>query len=319
MTCRICGSNDTHILPLGQYAEFFRLRVDTSKDEFMLFSRTGSITAKPMTLAERALRKAGRILNLSKIKPAQQFRTHMLACMQCHSITPCHEYSFEDLLGLYRDYRSETYNQERISVEPSYARIAKDVGAHPLEIKNRNAAIDDFLRKNASHFTSGAMIDYGGSDGRFLPPFVYEQFENIDIYDASEALLHASVDARKVKIIANPQLEAYSFLTCMHVLEHVGNPKTLIVEAARLLLTGGIMYIEVPHELTQTIREDFARKIIDTPITIHEHMNLFDRTSVRTLIGSIDELKLVDDAEDIVDFGWTKALIGRFLAMKTQC
>jgi hypothetical protein len=319
MTCRICGSNDTHILPLGQYAEFFRLRVDTSKDEFMLFSRTGSITAKPMTLAERALRKAGRILNLSKIKPAKQFRTHMLACMQCHSITPCHEYSFEDLLGLYRDYRSETYNQERISVEPSYARIAKDVGAHPLEIKNRNAAIDDFLRKNASHFTSGAMIDYGGSDGRFLPPFVYEQFENIDIYDASEALLHASVDARKVKIIANPQLEAYSFLTCMHVLEHVGNPKTLIVEAARLLLTGGIMYIEVPHELTQTIREDFARKIIDTPITIHEHMNLFDRTSVRTLIGSIDELKLVDDAEDIVDFGWTKALIGRFLAMKTQC
>jgi len=319
MTCRICGSNDTHILPLGQYAEFFRLRVDTSKDEFMLFSRTGSITAKPMTLAERALRKAGRILNLSKIKPAKQFRTHMLACMQCHSITPCHEYSFEDLLGLYRDYRSETYNQERISVEPSYARIAKDVGAHPLEIKNRNAAIDDFLRTNASHFTSGAMIDYGGSDGRFLPPFVYEQFENIDIYDASEALLHASVDARKVKIIANPQLEAYSFLTCMHVLEHVGNPKTLIVEAARLLLTGGIMYIEVPHELTQTIREDFARKIIDTPITIHEHMNLFDRTSVRTLIGSIDELKLVDDAEDIVDFGWTKALIGRFLAMKTQC
>jgi len=243
----------------------------------------------------------------------------MLACVPCHSITPCHEYSFEDLLGLYRDYRSETYNRERISVEPSYARIAKDVGAHPLEIKNRNAAIDDFLRKNASHFTSGAMIDYGGSDGRFLPPFVYEQFENIDIYDASEALLHASVDARKVKIIANPQLEAYSFLTCMHVLEHVGNPKTLIVEAARLLLTGGIMYIEVPHELTQTIREDFARKIIDTPITIHEHMNLFDRTSVRTLIGYIDGLELVDDVEDIVDFGWTKALIGRFLAMKTQC
>lgn len=200
LTCRVCGSDDTHILPIGQYAEFFRLRVDTRKDEFLLFTRTDLITTKPMSLAARALRKIGRILALPpRVKPARPFRTSMQACSLCHGITPCHEYSFADLHGLYRDYRSKTYNRDRISVEPGYARIAKDVGAHPLELKNRNAAVDAFLCKNSNYFVSGAMIDYGGSDGRFLPPFVYEQFDNIDIYDASVAPLHSSVDVRKVR------------------------------------------------------------------------------------------------------------------------
>ena len=316
LTCPVCGSSDTSILPLGQYAEFFRLRVDTSKDEFMLFSRTGSISTKPRSLAARALRKIGRILSPPKVAPAMQFRTHMQACALCHSITPCHQYSFEDLVGLYRDYRLESYNLDRISVEPSYARIVRDVGAHPLEIKNRNVAVDDFLRKNAGLFASGAMIDYGGSDGRFLTPFMYEQFEKIYIFDPSDAPLHASVDCRKVEKVSIPQSETYSFMTCMHVLEHVGNPKAFVADAVRLLTSGGLLYIEVPLDLTQSVRDDFAQRIIDTPITIHEHINLFDPTSVRTMVGSITGLELVDDANDIVDFGWTKTLIGRFLVRK---
>jgi hypothetical protein len=222
------------------------------------------------------------------------------------------------LLGLYHDYRSETYNRDRISVEPTYARIEKDVGSNPLEIKNRNAAIDNFLCGHASLFVGDTMIDYGGGDGRFISPFIYEQFENIYIYDASKEPLHASVDTRKVKRIAEPRPEVYSFLTCMHLLEHVGNPKALVADAMQLLVPGGLMYIEIPLELTLSMREDFARKIIDTPITIHEHMNMFDRTSIRALIGSIKGLELVDDAEDVVDLGWIKGLNGRFLARRTK-
>ena len=221
----------------------------------------------------------------------------MQICASCRGVTPCHEYPFEDLLGFYRDYREESYNRDRISVEPGYARIAADVGAHPLEIKNRNAAVDGFLRKSASHFTGGAMIDYGGSDGRFLPAFVYEQFENIYIYEPSDAPLHSSVDSRKVRKIPSVLPEAYSFLTCMHVLEHVGNPQQFVIDAMRCLLPGGLMYIEVPLELTETIRENSIRNIIDTPITIHEHMNLFDRTSIRVLVASIEGLEMIDDAE----------------------
>ncbi|MFP5236270.1 MAG: class I SAM-dependent methyltransferase [Acidobacteriota bacterium] len=221
------------------------------------------------------------------------------------------------MLGLYHDYRSETYNRDRISVEPSYGPIAKDVGSHHVEIKNRNAGLDKFLRRNAEHFSGGTMIDYGGSDGRLIPLFAYETFEEIEIYDASEAPLHGSVDVRRVQKIAAPRLETYTPVTCMHVLEHVGNPKALASEAVRLLSPGGLLYIEVPHDLTRSVLEDFAQRIIDSPIGIHEHMNTFDSMSIRGLIGSIPGLDLIDDAEEIVDFGWAKALIGRFLARKT--
>jgi Methyltransferase domain len=318
MTCRICGSIDTSILPIGKYEEFFRLRVDTGKDDFLLFSRTNTIEIEAPSRPIRALRKIGRILSPPKPRPAVQFRTHMQACALCHGITPCHEYSFEDLLGLYHDYRSEKYNRDRISVEPYFARIAKDVGSHPLEVQSRNAAVDSFLSGNLRHFAGGAMLDYGGSDGRFIPPFVHQHFESIYIYDASQAPLHSSVDARKVEKIAAPRVEAYSFLTCMHVLEHVGNPRALVVEAARFLVPGGLMYIEVPLELTQSVREDFAQKIIDTPIGIHEHINKFDRKSILALVESIVELETIDEAEDVVDLGWIKGLMGRILARKAK-
>ena len=150
MTCRVCGSSNTSVVPIGRYANFFLLRVDTKKDSFQLYSRAHSIKIDPTisdSLPVRALRKAKRILFPPQFRQAAQFRTQMQACESCHAITPSHEYSFDDLLGLYRDYRSETYNQDRISVEPDYARIAKNVGDDPIEINNRNTAVDKFLSR----------------------------------------------------------------------------------------------------------------------------------------------------------------------------
>ncbi len=64
------------------------------------------------------------------------------------------------------------------------------------------------------------------------------------------------------------------------------------------------------------MREDFAQKIVDTPIGIHEHINKFDRTSIKALVNSIAGLEIIDDAEDAEDLGWIKTLTGRFLARK---
>jgi hypothetical protein len=305
------------MLPMGQYAEFFRLRVDTSKDEFLLYSRTRSIATAPMSLAARKRRMSREPLRASQT--LVPFRTHLQACAICHSVTPCHEYSQEDLSGLYRDYRSETYNRDRISVEPSYAQIANDVGAHPQETINRNIAVDAFLRKNASQFSDGDMVDYGGSDGQFLPPFAHQRFDTLYVYDSSDAPLHSSADPGKVKKTRTLQPRGYSFLSCMHVLEHVGNPRAFTAEVLRFVAPGGLIYIEVPLALNESIRNDFAHNIVDLPIRLHEHINFFDGAGIRGLVASVDGLEMVDDAEDFVDFGWTKSLIGRFLARRTIC
>jgi hypothetical protein len=263
----------------------------------------------------RVARKIMRLMRLGKGK-AREFRTHMNICATCHTVTPTHEYLFDDLLPLYRDYRGDRYNQDRISVEPSYARIAKHVGEHSLEIRNRNAAVESFLRGNAAKFSGGRMMDYGGSDGRFLTPFMHETFDEIQIFDPSEAPLHASVDAARVCKIASPAENAYQFLACMHVLEHVGNPRAFVTQAANYLVQGGLMYVEIPLELTEETRDDLRRRMIDNPVVIHEHMNKFDNLGVKELVKSVSGLELIDSATGTVDVGWTKGDIGRYLIQK---
>jgi hypothetical protein len=318
MTCRVCGSEETSTLPIGQYADFFSLRIDTSKDKFRVFSRANSIRIKPMPLPNRALRKIGRVLNSKKVRQAEPFRTYMQGCASCHAITPSHEYSFLDLQKIYGDYRSETYTRDRISVEPTYAQIAKEIGSHPLEIENRNTTLNEFLGKNENHFSGRAMLDFGGSDGRLIPSFIHRHFEAIHIVDPSAAPVHPSVDATKVKKISEPRPAFYSLLTCMQVLEHVGNPRALVIDATQFVAPGGLIYLEVPHELTLSVHEDFTRRIIDTPIVIHEHLNLFDRMSMHSLIESIDGLELIDEAEENFDIGWIIGSFGRFLAKKVN-
>jgi hypothetical protein len=91
-----------------------------------------------------------------------------------------------------------------------------------------------------------------------------------------------------------------------------------VAEAARLLAPGGLIYIEVPLELTQSMRKDFAQRVVDVPIIIHEHLNKFDRTSIESLVKSIAGLELIDDVEDLVEQGWINGLNGRFLAKKIK-
>lgn len=315
-TCRVCGSTNTDALPFGRYMPFFALRVDTAKDPYLLFATDTFVSTGEWTLFERGVRKLRRILGLAKPKPPRPFRTYMTGCKDCHTITPSLEFSYEDLSGIYRDYRSDAYNRDRISVEPGYAQLVEAVGGHPLEITTRNSAVDAFLRRNAKHFVRGKMVDYGGSDGRFLTDFMFETFDAIEIFDVSNAPLHESVKDKHVSRTGAPQEAGYTFLSCMHVLEHVGNPRALVLDALRYVAPGGLVYLEIPHELSPQIFSDFSRRIVDGCIGIHEHMNFFDKEGIPRLARSIPGLDLLDSWEQDVDIGWTRGTIGRFLIRK---
>lgn len=223
---------------------------------------------------------------------------------------------YEDLAGLYMDYRSDSYNHDRISVEPGYAKIMDLVGNNPTEVKNRNAAADRFLMKNAVHLTKGSALDYGGSDGQFIPKTVIDGFTSVDIYDVSDALLHDSVREPKIKKISIIERSDYALLLCMHVFEHVGHPREFMLEAMRSVAKGGCLYIEIPLELSEVIKNQFEENMIDVPFTVHEHINQFELVSLEQLVKSINGLQLLDSAEDIVDQGWVQAKIGRYLVKK---
>lgn len=158
------------------------------------------------------------------------------------------------------------------------------------------------------------MLDYGGSDGRFLPPSCFNRFEKVDIFDPSQEPLHPSVPQNKVRRVSDVSEGGYDFVSCLHVLEHVGNPRGFVENLARNLKKSGVLYIETPMEMSEDLRRDFDHKVIDRMVSFHEHINKFYPGAISRLIGSIPSMSVIDETIDTVDGGWCQFSAIRVLA-----
>jgi methylase of polypeptide subunit release factors len=79
----------------------------------------------------------------------------------------------------------------------------------------------------------------------------------------------------------------------MHVLEHVGSPREFVLDALKYLQPNGPLYLEIPLELDPEVAKQFESRVVDRCVTIHEHINQFNITSLARLIESIVSLRLV--------------------------
>lgn len=321
IACRVCASLDITRLPIGVYASFFELRIDTSKDPFAMYSYRSSVPLPEKRHSLRAkmrrfAQRNGRRRNANNEK--RFFRTMCQFCINCHSITPSHEYSFHDLSGFYHDYRCDSYNSDRIAVEPGYRKIANLVGKSIVEERVRNAGVSKFLAAHKDGIAGGSVLDLGGSDGKFIPSCIIDAFEAVDILDASAVPVHPQFDQSKMRKVSQAKAGAYSLLTCMHVLEHVGNPRAFLVDALPYLKPGAHLYLEVPLESTPEVREQFRSRTIDIPFYIHEHLNMYDVQSIPKLVASIAELELIDSQNDVIEIGWATGTVGRYLLKRIK-
>lgn len=326
LACRVCGSAHVAALPIGVYAPFFQLRVDVRRDRFALWTSAGLIEA-PLDLRQaggiirRVARGVKRRLNqrLTSIKaPPRLLRTVCHWCAHCRALTPAHEFSFDELLPLYADYRSASYNRDRVSVEPSYASLAPRVGADPRERESRNTGVARFVLPHlpATPRPSARALDLGGSDGRFIPRELVSHYSPTHIVDTSDAVIEPSLASSGVQKVAAPDAGGYDLVMCMHVLEHVGHPRRFVIDAIQHLLPGGLLYLEVPIELDPQTPAQFASRTVDHTITLHEHINQFDTGSMAQLVASIVGLELVATEAADVDCGWTTGRVSRTLARR---
>jgi hypothetical protein len=291
------------------------MRVDVNKDEFALYSANGGLRSYASTPVAKLKRRIARAsTRISRQSPPLFLRTYCNFCAHCLSLTPSHRYSYEDLAPLYVDYRSATYNADRISVERSYRRIAPSVGQDPKEQKNRNDGVAKFLGAHLSLLEGKAALDLGGADGKFVPLEIVNSLEKIHIFDMSAAMVDESVRMRHVRKVDAPELGAYGLLMCMHVLEHVGSPREFVLDSLKYLQPNGLLYLEVPLELDPMIVNQFESRVVDRCVTFHEHINQFDVTSLSRLIESIANLRLVKAEAATIDCGWSKGAVGRYLA-----
>ena len=164
---------------------------------------------------------------------------------------------------LYTDYRSDSYNRERVRYEPEYAVIASQAGSYNQEIRARTVGLTRWLNGKLNLKSNFSMLDYGGADGKFLPNVPGEKY----VFDSSDIAPAEGV----IRIRDESRLGSYSYIQLAHVLEHVSYPLALTRTATSFLKDSGYLYIEVPLELSEAATARLASGDKTIRLDIHEH------------------------------------------------
>jgi hypothetical protein len=295
--CRNCGAEATRDLGfIGEVAPFFLKRVLNLEYGF-------APSGHPV---KRFLRGIGFLSKSFQRVYGKSVLVEIEICATCSFIQTKRPFPEEALGRLYADYRSDSYNRERIVYEPEYALIAADVGGCAQEIQTRTLGLTRWLTGKVNAGRDFSMLDYGGADGKFLPDLPGEKY----VFDISDI-----APAPGILRIKESELGSYSYVQLAHVLEHVSYPLDLVRKAASFLIGAGYLYIEVPQELSDEEITRLANGDKTVNVPIHEHINRYSVKSVTELLRS-SGLSLQAIESEVVDFGWIKATIIRALGRK---
>jgi len=297
--CRNCGRSDLQDLgPIGRVAPFFLKRV-------LGMEIRSARSASPL---KQAIRDAAAALTSVLSRLSRQFAyTEMQICSHCSFIQTSVPFHDDDIMRLYRDYRSPSYNQERVHYEPTYAAIAAAVGQDEAEIQTRTTALNAFLRRALPESDLISILDYGGSDGKFMPALPASKF----VYEVSNIEPIEGV----VRVSAESDLGTYSLVLAAHIVEHVPHPLGLIRKLRTYVAPGGFLYIEVPQEISDGDREGLQKGTLRMDVGIHEHINYCSVLSISSLLESAG-FELVEVESTPVDIAWTKGVHIRALGRR---
>ena len=296
--CRNCGAQVTTDLGfIGEIAPFFLKRVLNLEYDL----------APSRHPVKRFLRRIGFFTRSFQKIYGKSVLVEIEICTSCLFIQTKLPFPDEAIGRLYTDYRSDSYNRERIRYEPEYLAIASQAGSCTQEIQARTVGLTRWLTGKFNVESNFSMLDYGGADGKFLPNFPGEKYV-FDISDMAPA-------ERVIRIRDESGLGSYSYIQLAHVLEHVSYPLVLTRKAASFLRDSGHLYIEVPLEVSDEAITRLANGDKTIRVDIHEHINRYSLKSVTELLRAAG-VSIAAVETEVVDLGWIKATIIRALGRK---
>ena len=297
--CRNCGRSELKDLgAIGKVNPFFlkralgiELRIPRSPNGMKQMVR--DLVAVPMRFSSRVT--------------SQSAFVEMQVCKHCFFIQTSIPFSDEEIGRLYADYRTPSYHQQRIKYEPEYAAIADAVGYDPVELRTRTTALTALLRKELGATDPVTILDYGGSDGRFIPDIPGSKF----VYDISN--LDPVPGVTRIK--SESELGTYSLVLLAHVTEHVTHPLKLVRKLSAYVEPGGHLYIETPQEIPDQQRDELRNGTPPFEIPIHEHINSYCVPAVAALLEAAGFTVVAVESAG-VDLGWVKGTHLRALGRK---
>jgi SAM-dependent methyltransferase len=317
VTCRSCGAPGVRVLEQGVVAPFFAQRV--------LDLRAASLEERLRRLRGAGLGAAmrrglgGILAGMLRVSPPGRrllaarapLLTRIRACPGCTFVGPHGGYAEDQLLGLYRDYRSDRYNRERASFEPAYRRIQAQVGKSQAELDGRLGHVSRLLAAHLDLSAIHSVLDWGGGEGQFVPRELRDR--RVYVLDvSSEALVHPGF----VRVDVAPAGITFELVQVCHLLEHVLSPRAFLEKVLPHVKPGGYLYLEVPQDRSEVDLERLAEGRPELRHVIHEHLNLFSCRSVRALAGSLGLREVAVEASEL-DLGWSTMRIVSGLFART--
>jgi hypothetical protein len=237
-------------------------------------------------------------------------------CEKCDLIYFRQRYSGDEMNRLYSSYRSPAYLSIRRKYEPWYTQKMNDANLQPSVITDRRNGLMDYLRPFLSLMPGDcAVVDVGGDAGQFIPQELGVANYVIEVSDRQAV-------ACVTRLGSPDQLPRHERLLVIvsHVLEHLPDPAGFLRENLDILASRCrecYVYLEVPFErfnispmaATSWYRRYliFCKEIALWPLflaldfvslavrgslgwigppfflKLHEHINFFDRPSLKAL------------------------------------
>lgn len=199
---------------------------------------------------------------------------------------------------LYRNYRSDEYQQMRQSVEPWYTPSMNANLSSNDYLEVRKERLRQILREGLPEIQKPRILDFGGDRGQLVD----------DLYPGAEAFVY---DISRVTplpgVIACHSIEEcasrkFDVIICSNALEHVGDPRFLSAQLFSIAGPDTLVFLEIPFEspynrhlvlrrlvqfgVLAILRPRVAWALAGTSFTcvMHEHINFFNGKSLSALV-----------------------------------
>lgn len=193
-----------------------------------------------------------------------------LHCPNCGMLFLDMRFDDADMSRLYRDYRGDSYVQEREHFEPGYAARNQALTSDHPHIQAAEAVLRPWLPDQP------AILDWGGDTGRNTPLRQVARLHHI--YDISGRLpVEGAVP------VSTPTAAAYDLIVLSNVLEHVPDPRSLLGEVSRVMSPSSKLYLELPFEALMRESET-QHGAWRSKRHWHEHVNFFSSKALTSLI-----------------------------------
>lgn len=138
----------------------------------------------------------------------------------------------------------------------------------------------------------GRCLDIGSGAGTLLEAFA-KDFTALEGYEPDTAMFNESERRRSHNVrfynslcnVEKLQPNSFDLITLSHVFEHIAEPRKFLISLVDKLSDSGIIFIEVPNENVNIVREQCLFSPKGTM-----HLNYFNRASFRNLFGDICEI-----------------------------